>query len=110
VVPFGVFVTLDETFADGLVHATTLPRDYYELGRDKVTLVGQRSGFSLSLGERVRVLVAAVNSDSGKVDFEFVGREGDVIEAKPKRDDEEGVFVASSVKRNSKKSRKFERR
>jgi ribonuclease R len=108
VVPFGVFVTLDETFADGLVHATTLPRDYYELGRDKVTLVGQRSGFSLSLGERVRVLVAAVNSDSGKVDFEFVGREGDVIEAKPKRDDENGEFVPNTPKRRSKKSRKFE--
>jgi ribonuclease R len=110
VVPFGVFVTLDDTFADGLVHATTLPRDYYELGRDKVTLVGQRSGFSLSLGERVRVLIAAVNSDSGKVDFEFVGREGDVVEGSPKRDDEEGEFIANAPKRNSKKSRKFERR
>jgi ribonuclease R len=110
VVPFGVFVTLDDTFADGLVHATTLPRDYYELGRDKVTLVGQRSGFSLSLGERVRVIVAAVNSESGKVDFEFVGREGDATEARPKRDDEDGEFVANAAKRNSKKSRKFERR
>jgi ribonuclease R len=109
-VPFGVFVTLDETFADGLVHATTLPRDYYELGRDKVTLVGQRSGFSLSLGERVRVLVAAVNSDSGKVDFEFVGREGVAAETKPKHEDEEGEFVANAPKRHSKKSRKFERR
>ncbi len=76
VVPFGAFVTLDTTFADGLVHASTLPRDYYELGRDKVTLVGQRSGFSLALGERIRVKVAAVNPDNGKVDFEFVERAG----------------------------------
>jgi ribonuclease R len=110
VVPFGVFVTLDDTFADGLVHATTLPRDYYELGRDKVTLVGQRSGFSLSLGERIRVIVAAVNPDSGKVDFEFIGREGDAIEVRPERDDDDGEFVAAASKRNSKKSRKFERR
>ena len=75
VVPFGVFVTLDDTFADGLVHATSLPRDYYQLGRDKVTLEGQRSGFTLSLGERVRVKIAAVNAATGKVDFEFVARE-----------------------------------
>jgi ribonuclease R len=74
VVAFGVFVTLDETFADGLVHATSLPRDYYQLGRDKVSLEGQRSGFTLSLGERVKVKIASVNADNGKVDFEFVGR------------------------------------
>ncbi|TAG00092.1 MAG: ribonuclease R [Betaproteobacteria bacterium] len=74
VVPFGVFVTLDETFADGLIHATSLPRDYYQLGRDKVTLEGQRSGFTLSLGERVTVKIASVNADNGKVDFEYVGR------------------------------------
>ena len=74
VVPFGVFVTLDETFADGLIHATTLPRDYYQLGNDKVTLVGQRSGFKLALGERVRVKIASVNADSAKVDFQYVDR------------------------------------
>jgi ribonuclease R len=85
VVPFGAFVTLDDTFADGLVHATTLPRDYYELGRDKVTLVGQRSGFTLSLGERVIVKVAAVNPDSGKVDFEFVAREHSPTPARNRR-------------------------
>jgi ribonuclease R len=74
VVPFGVFVTLDETFADGLIHATSLPRDYYQLGRDKVTLEGQRSGFTLSLGERVRVKIASVNADTAKVDFQYVNR------------------------------------
>lgn len=74
VVPFGAFVTLDETFADGLIHAASLPRDYYELGRDKVTLIGQRSGFRLTLGERVRVRLAAVNAATGKIDFEYLGR------------------------------------
>ena len=74
VVAFGVFVTLDETFADGLIHATSLPRDYYQLGRDTSTLVGQRSGFSLGLGERVRVKIASVNADTAKVDFQYVDR------------------------------------
>ena len=74
VVAFGVFVTLDETFADGLIHATSLPRDYYQLGRDTSTLVGQRSGFSLALGERVRVKIASVNPDTAKVDFQYVDR------------------------------------
>ncbi len=73
VVPFGAFVTLDETFADGLIHVSTLPRDYYDLGRDKVTLVGQRSGFKLALGERVRVRIAAVNPATAKIDFEYLG-------------------------------------
>ncbi|MCS6995692.1 MAG: ribonuclease R [Casimicrobiaceae bacterium] len=74
VMPFGAFVTLDETFADGLIHVTNLPRDYYELGRDKVTLIGQRSGFRLTLGERVRVRIAAVHATTGKIDFDFLGR------------------------------------
>ena len=77
VLAFGAFVTLDETFADGLIHATTLPRDYYQLGRDKVTLEGQRSGFKLGLGERVRVKIAAVNADTAKVDFQFVEKLSD---------------------------------
>ncbi|MEQ1593501.1 MAG: ribonuclease R [Casimicrobium sp.] len=77
VLAFGAFVTLDETFADGLIHATTLPRDYYQLGRDKVTLEGQRSGFKLGLGERVRVKIAAVNADTAKVDFQFVEKLAD---------------------------------
>ncbi len=110
VVPFGVFVTLDETFADGLVHATTLPRDYYELGRDKVTLVGQRSGFTLALGERVRVIVAAVNPDSGKVDFEFVGRPEEAHSALLVTRDGDDRNLASATKSNSKKSQKFDRR
>ena len=67
------FSRSDRTFADGLIHATTLPRDYYELGRDKVTLVGQRSGFTIALGERVRVKIASVNPENAKVDFQYVG-------------------------------------
>ncbi|HNY48155.1 MAG TPA: hypothetical protein PKN64_14460, partial [Casimicrobium sp.] len=59
------------------IHATTLPRDYYQLGRDKVTLEGQRSGFKLGLGERVRVKIAAVNADTAKVDFQFVEKLSD---------------------------------
>ncbi len=120
VVPFGAFVTLDDTFADGLVHATTLPRDYYELGRDKVTLVGQRSGFTLSLGERVIVKVAAVNADTGKVDFEFVAREadgqGETSDRQRGGENVDGEFIANSRsefgarKHKSKQSRKFERR
>jgi len=73
VVPFGAFVTLDETFADGLIHASNLPRDFYELGRDRVSLVGQRSGFRLALGERLTVRLAAVNAATAKVDFHYVG-------------------------------------
>jgi ribonuclease R len=69
VVPFGLFVRLPEVQADGLVHVTALPRDYYHRDAAGTTLTGERSGHAYRLTDTLTVRLAAVNVEEGKLDF-----------------------------------------
>ncbi|HET7607619.1 MAG TPA: ribonuclease R [Gammaproteobacteria bacterium] len=69
VVPFGLFVRLPEIQADGLVHVTALPRDYYHKDATGTVLRGERSGREYRLTETLRVRLVAVNVEERKVDF-----------------------------------------
>jgi ribonuclease R len=69
VVPFGLFVRLPEVHADGLVHVTALPRDYYHKDPTGTVLRGERSGREYRLTETLKVRLAGVNVEERKVDF-----------------------------------------
>jgi ribonuclease R len=69
VTSFGVFVELDDIYVDGLIHITALDNDYYHFDPVGHRLTGERTGTIYRLGDRVRVLVAAVNLDERKIDF-----------------------------------------
>jgi ribonuclease R len=69
VVPFGLFVRLPEIQADGLVHVTALPRDYYHKDATGTVLRGERSGREYRLTETLQVRLVAVNVEERKVDF-----------------------------------------
>src|SRR3546814_14872408 len=51
---FGLFVTLDDSGADGLIPISTLPDDFYHDVESRHNLEGQRWGRVYRLGERVR--------------------------------------------------------
>ncbi|HHJ21006.1 MAG TPA: ribonuclease R [Gammaproteobacteria bacterium] len=68
---FGLFVELDGVFVEGLVHITALPSDYYHYEPAGHRLVGKRSGRTFRLGDRVDVIVARVDLDERKIDFEL---------------------------------------
>lgn len=72
VVSFGLFVTLEEFFIDGLVHIASLASDYYHYDASALALVGERSGRVYRVGETVRVRVAKVSLDERKIDFELL--------------------------------------
>ncbi|MFC3284654.1 ribonuclease R [Litchfieldella rifensis] len=72
VTQFGIFVRLDEVFVEGLVHVTSLPSDYYHYEPEKHRLKGERSGIAYRLGDGVTVLVARVDLDERKIDFDLV--------------------------------------
>src|SRR4029453_13289158 len=57
VTSFGLFVELDESKVNGLVHVTQLPHDYYHFDPLRKSLKGERKGGSYRLGDPVRVLV-----------------------------------------------------
>jgi ribonuclease R len=74
VVPFGLFVRLPEVQADGLVHVTALPRDYYHKDATGTVLRGERTGREYRLTETLEVRLVAVNVEERKVDFVPVER------------------------------------
>ena len=72
VTSFGFFVELTDIFVEGLVHISTLDRDYFHYDPIGHRLLGERSGVTYRLGDAVRVIVARVDLDERKMDFELI--------------------------------------
>lgn len=71
VTSFGLFVQLSDLYIEGLVHVTALPGDYYRFDPAQARLVGERSGRTFQLGDKVTVQVARVDLDDKKIDLEL---------------------------------------
>ena len=69
---FGLFITLDELYVDGLVHISDLGQDYFQFDAHKHLLRGERTGVKYQLAGRVRVKVVRVNLEQAKIDFVLV--------------------------------------
>lgn len=95
---FGFFVRLNDLFIDGLVHVATLENDYYSFDAGRSRLVGENSGFSYRLGDKVKVKVEAVNPEERKIDFSLVDSDN-----KPRR---QGKTVKDRAKNEAKSSAK----
>ncbi len=72
---FGVFVTLDEVFVDGLVHITDLGNDYFRFEPSRHTLTGERSGAVFRLADRIEVTLARVDLEQSRIDFVLTDEE-----------------------------------
>ncbi len=66
---FGLFVELDEVYVTGLVHVTSLGRDYYHFDAAGHRLEGKRTGQRYRLGDRMRVKIARVDLDQRRIDL-----------------------------------------
>jgi ribonuclease R len=66
---FGLFVTLDETGADGLIPISTLPGDYYELDEGRHALTGRQSAREYRLGQQVEVRLMEASPITGGLIF-----------------------------------------
>jgi len=69
VVPFGLFVTLDDYFVDGLVHISELGRDYFQFDAARHVLLGERTGKRFRLADRMTVKLVRVDLETRKIDF-----------------------------------------
>jgi ribonuclease R len=74
IMPNGFFVELDDHFVEGLVHVNTLDDDYYEIDRAGISLVGQHTGKTFMVGDRVTVMLIKANKQMGEIDFELVAK------------------------------------
>ncbi|MBS0453930.1 MAG: ribonuclease R [Proteobacteria bacterium] len=75
---FGIFVTLDAMYVEGLVHITELGGEYFKFDEARQELRGERTGIRYAIGSRVRVQVSRVDLDGRKIDFRLV-REGEEL-------------------------------
>jgi ribonuclease R len=73
---FGLFVTLDAMYVEGLVHITELGGEYFRFDEMRQELRGERTGIRYGIGSRVRIQVSRVDLDGRKIDFRLV-RDGD---------------------------------
>jgi ribonuclease R len=69
VVPFGLFVTLDDYFVDGLVHISELGRDYFQYDGARHLLYGERTKKRFRLADRIKVKLVRVDVDQRKMDL-----------------------------------------
>ena len=97
---FGLFVTLDGLYVEGLVHVTELGGDFFRFDEVRQELRGERSGLRYATGSRVRVQVSRVDLDGRKIDFRLVVEEDlqRAVAAKAARTDS-SVDALAKVKR-----------
>jgi len=73
---FGLFITLEESGADGLVPIGSLPGDYYHYEEAQHRLVGRRSGRIYRLGDPVTVRLAEANQVTGGLILKIIEEGG----------------------------------
>jgi ribonuclease R len=73
VMGFGVFVRLDNCYADALLPVRSLPYDYYEHDDKRQTLTGRNNGIAFSLGEKIPVTLKTADPITGRLAVDYAG-------------------------------------
>ncbi len=79
VTSFGVFVTLDAMYVEGLIHITELGGEYFKFDEARQELRGERSGMKYAIGSRVQIQVSRVDLDARKIDFRLLSKGDDLL-------------------------------
>ena len=66
---FGLFVTLDATYAEGLLHVKDLGQEWIRYDEERLMLIGEATGKRWRMGDRIKVRVSAVIIERGQIDF-----------------------------------------
>ncbi len=101
---FGIFVTLDAMYVEGLVHITELGGEYFRFDEARQELRGERTGIRYAIGSRVRVQVSRVDLDGRRIDFRLVHEAGDPV-ARALREKREPGEERSSARREKGRAR-----
>ena len=68
-----MFVLLEEFGAEGLVRMRSMGDEWVSFDDERLVLVGQSTGRTWRLGQRVACRIVATNSARGQIDLELVG-------------------------------------
>lgn len=104
---FGMFVQVEEA-VEGLVHLSTMKKDYYEFNERGMLLIGQRTGETFRIGETVRVKLVNVDVDQYDIDFELT--EDSSKKKKAPKDKKEPRNVDFEIRNREKEKKRKEQK
>ena len=112
VVNSGIFVQIDRYLVDGFIHTTELPTsssgsDRWKLNRATGALVAQRSGKTITIGDRFTVRIANINAPGRSMELVIVE---DQLSKQTKRRQPQGARKASKKTMKLKQIKKKDRK
>jgi ribonuclease R len=69
---FGIFVTLEELYVEGMVHVSELGSEYFQYIEAAHELRGERTGLRYRLTDELDVQVSRVDLEARRIDFRLV--------------------------------------
>ncbi|HEX2216133.1 MAG TPA: ribonuclease R [Xanthobacteraceae bacterium] len=105
----GLFIKLDETGADGFVPAATIGNDYFRYEEARHALIGQASGETYRLADRVSVRLVEAAPVAGALRFELLSEGRPALRSGSHGRARKGR-VRSFASENSKPARRVNRR
>ena len=106
VTKFGMFVELPNT-VEGLVHITHMNQDYFNFIESHMVLIGERTGVSYRIGDRVKVKLIKVDVEAHEIDFILAADNADLItQNRRTTKGKEAPKKAAKKESRSKKSKK----
>ncbi|MFK4004361.1 ribonuclease R [Qipengyuania sp. NPDC077563] len=82
---FGFFATIENLGGDGLVPVSTLGREYFRYDEAARELVGEDSGTTYAVGDRLKLKLAEANALTGALKFEIPDSDGSPVEKRGER-------------------------
>lgn len=104
VTKFGIFVELPNT-VEGLVHINHMQEDYFNFIESHLVLIGERTGISYRIGDRVTVKLIKVDVEAREIDFILAGDNSELIATKGRKQAGRRTREQSTPSKN-KKSKK----
>ncbi|MEY3705516.1 MAG: hypothetical protein RL585_73 [Pseudomonadota bacterium] len=72
IAPFGLFVTLESLYVEGMVHVSELGSDYFQFNEASHELRGERTGRRYRLGDELVVQLLRVDLEARRIEFGMV--------------------------------------
>jgi ribonuclease R len=76
VASFGIFVTLNELYVEGMVHVSELGSEYFQYSEASHELRGERTGKRYRLTDELDVQVSRVDLEARRIEFRMVRADG----------------------------------
>lgn len=68
----GMYVEMGETKSEGMVRMSDIDEDYFEYDKERMRMVGQRTGRIIKFGDAVQVIIKAANLLDRTIDLDLV--------------------------------------